>query len=173
MRLGYRFARDRGYERVVQIDADGQHNPSDAAALLAALQDADIVIGARFAGRGHYQVRGPRRWAMRLLSAVLSKTAGTKLSDTTSGFRASGPRAIAIFAENYPAEYLGDTIEALVIAARDGCRLTQVPVEMRQRAAGKPSYTPLKASLYLARVILSLIFALVRPTSSYGAVRSR
>ena len=171
MRLGYKFARDNGYRVVVQIDADGQHNPEDAPALIAALADADIVIGARFAGVGDYKTHGPRRWAMRLLSGVLSRVAGTKLTDTTSGFRASGPKAIRIFAENYPAEYLGDTIEALVIASRAGCRLVQVPVAMKPRIAGTASQGSIKSTLYLARVAVSLIFALVRPTSSYRGER--
>lgn len=167
MRLGFKFARANGFDRVVQIDSDGQHNPEDAPRLLEALEGADIVIGARFAGVGNYDARGPRRWAMRLLSAVLSRVARTKLTDTTSGFRACGPRAVAIFAESYPAEYLGDTIEALVIAARKGCRLVQVPVAMNARTAGTPSHNAYKATVYLARVMLSLVFALLRPSSSY------
>jgi glycosyltransferase involved in cell wall biosynthesis len=169
MRLGFKYAREHGYTSVVQVDADGQHNPADAHGLIAALEHADIVIGARFAGVGNYAARGPRRWAMRLLSGVISRVAGARLSDTTSGFRACGPKAIAVFAENYPAEYLGDTIEALVIAAREGCRIAQVPVAMNQRVAGTPSHNPFRAAIYLARVTLSLVFALVRPSSSYNA----
>lgn len=163
MRLGFKFARANGFEHVVQIDSDGQHNPEDAPRLLEALGDADIVIGARFAGVGSYDARGPRRWAMRLLSAVLSRVARTRLTDTTSGFRACGPRAVRIFAESYPAEYLGDTIESLVIAARAGCVIRQVPVAMRPRAGGTPSHNPFKAARYLARAGLALVFALIRP----------
>ena len=60
---------------------------------------------------------------MRLLASVLSRLAGTKLTDAASGFRAAGPRCIELFALHYPAEYLGDTIESLVIAVRTGyCR---------------------------------------------------
>lgn len=169
MRFGFKFAREGAYRAVVQIDADGQHNPEEATRLIQALQTADIAIGARFAGIKGYRVRGPRRWAMKLLSAVLSRIARVKLTDTTSGFKASGPRAIAIFAENYPAEYLGDTIEAIVIAAREGCRIVQVPVAMRERLAGTPSQGPVRSALYLARVSISLAFAIVRPTSSYAA----
>jgi glycosyltransferase involved in cell wall biosynthesis len=165
MRLGFRYARANGYTAVVQVDADGQHDPRQVPKLLEALGGADIVIGARFAGVGEYQARGPRRWAMRLLSAVIGRLARQKLTDTTSGFRACGPRAIAIFADDYPAEYLGDTVEALVIAIRQGCRLTQVPVEMSPRREGRPSQSPFRAALYLARVSASLAFALARPAA--------
>src|SRR5688572_27371806 len=89
MRLGYRYGHRHDYDVVVQIDADGQHDPKFVPRLLAALDDADLVIGARFAGAGEYRVSGPRRWAMRLLSGVVSRLAGTKLTDTTSGFRAA------------------------------------------------------------------------------------
>jgi glycosyltransferase involved in cell wall biosynthesis len=94
MRTGFVFAVENGYRNVVQVDADGQHNPSDLHALVAALDGADLVLGARFAGVGSYDVTGPRKWAMRLFAAVLSKTCKTRLTDTTSGFKASGPRAV-------------------------------------------------------------------------------
>ncbi len=99
-----------------------------------------------------------------VLATVISRTAHTRLTDTTSGFRASGPRAIALFEKNYPAEYLGDTIESLVIACRAGLKVTQVPVAMRERSGGTPSQNPLRASLYLARASLALAFAYARPT---------
>lgn len=163
MRLGFKFAIANGYDNVVQIDADGQHDPAQVPQLLAALDNADVVIGARFAGEGDYEVRGPRKWAMRMLSRTLSRAAKTTLTDTTSGFKASGPRAVALFAEHYPAEYLGDTIEALVLAVRNGCRVTQVPVAMRPRAGGTPSHNPLKSGVYLLRALLALLVAFVRP----------
>ncbi|HEY4226659.1 MAG TPA: glycosyltransferase family 2 protein [Pseudolysinimonas sp.] len=164
MRLGFKYALANGYNAVVQVDADGQHDPREVPLLLAGLDDADIVIGARFAGIGTYSVRGPRRWAMRLLSSTLSRAARTRLTDTTSGFKASGPKAIRLFAQHYPAEYLGDTIEALVIALRNGCHVVQVPVQMRDRTAGRPSHNPAKSGLYLLRAVFALFFAFARPS---------
>lgn len=166
MRVGFRFALDRGYVNVVQLDSDGQHDPAGVPSLIDMLGEADLVVGARFAGEGDYTVRGPRQWAMKVLAVTLSRTAGTRLTDTTSGYRASGPKAVALFAAHYPAEYLGDTIEALVIAARTGCVIRQVPVAMRERAGGVPSHHPFKAAAYLGRAVLALMFALVRPASS-------
>ncbi len=170
MRFGFKYAQEHGYTAVVQVDADGQHDPAAIPSLLEQLDTHDIVIGARFAGVGSYKMRGPRRWASWLLAKSISRTARAKLTDTTSGLRASGPRAIRFFARNYPAEYLGDTIESLVMASRAGLRVTQVPVAMRDRAGGVPSHNPLKAGLYLARANIALIFAYVRPqvTSEEG-----
>lgn len=163
MRVGFRYALENGFDNVVQVDADGQHDPSGVMSLLAQLDNADLVVGARFAGEGDYTVKGPRRWAMVLLSHILSRTAHTKLTDTTSGFKMSGPRAVRLFAEHYPAEYLGDTIESLVIAARAKIVIVQVPVAMRARSGGRPSHNPVKAAAYLARAVLALLFAIMRP----------
>lgn len=164
MRLGFKYAHEHGFAAVVQIDADGQHDPSQVPLLLKQLETHDLVVGARFAGSGTYRMRGPRRWASWVLATVISRTARTRLTDTTSGFRASGPRAIALFEDNYPAEYLGDTIESLVIACRAGLKVAQVPVAMRERRGGRPSQNPIKAGIYLARASLALAFAYARPT---------
>jgi glycosyltransferase involved in cell wall biosynthesis len=162
MRTGYRYAARQGYKVVVQLDGDGQHDPTEIPKLLAALDGADVVIGARFAGRGDYDVRGARRLAMRLLARSLSRLTGTRLTDATSGFRAMDRAAIELFAVEYPAEYLGDTVEALVIAARAGLRVRQVPVRMRKRETGTASQTPVRATVYLLRALLVLLLARIR-----------
>ncbi|MDN4614431.1 glycosyltransferase family 2 protein [Leifsonia sp. F6_8S_P_1B] len=166
MRLGFQYAKENGFPVVVQVDADGQHDPDGVPSLLAALDEADLVIGARFSGQGDYEVKGPRRWAMTVLSRVLSRVVQSPLKDTTSGFKANGPKAVALFAHSFPAEYLGDTVEALVIAARAGLKVTQVPVTMRPRAAGQPSHNPIKAAVYLARAFVALLVALMRPRTA-------
>ncbi|MEB0286829.1 MULTISPECIES: glycosyltransferase family 2 protein [unclassified Cryobacterium] len=163
MRLGFRYALEHGYSNVVQIDSDGQHDPGTVPAMLAGLADADLVIGARFAGAGEYVASGPRRWAMIVLSSLLSRISGTRLTDTTSGLRASGPRAVMLFSKHYPAEYLGDTVESLVIAVRGGCRVMQVPASMRVRSGGTPSHGAGKSAVYLGRAMIALLFALLRP----------
>ncbi|UAJ80563.1 glycosyltransferase family 2 protein [Leifsonia sp. ZF2019] len=166
MRLGFQYATENGFPVVVQIDADGQHDPASVPSLLAALDGADLVIGARFSGQGDYEVKGPRRWAMNVLSSVLSRVVQSSLRDTTSGFKANGPRAVALFAHSFPAEYLGDTVEALVIAARAGLTVTQVPVAMRPRTTGQPSHNPIKAAVYLGRAFVALLVALMRPRTA-------
>ena len=124
------------------------------------------VLGARFADRGDYSVSGPRKWAMQLLAKVISGLAKTRLTDVTSGFRAANGRAINQYLDHYPAEYLGDTIDSLVVAIRSGCRVTQVPVEMRPRQGGTPSHNPVKSAVYLGRSVFALMFALTRKRST-------
>jgi glycosyltransferase involved in cell wall biosynthesis len=162
MRTGYRYALQQGYDVVIQIDGDGQHDPTHIPLLLDGLRDADVVIGARFAGIGNYQVRGPRRWAMAILAVVLGRIARVRLSDVTSGYRAVNLRGIQVFAQHYPSEYLGDTVESLVIAARTGCTITQVPVSMRRRTTGRASQGTVRSLVYLARAIAALTLGLIR-----------
>ena len=106
---------------------------------------------------------------MVLLAGVLSHLTGTRLVDVTSGFRAVGPRALALFARDYPSEYLGDTVESLVLAHRAGLRIAQVPVEMRPRQGGAPSHGPIKASLFVLRAFLVLLLALLRRSPAEDA----
>lgn len=162
MRTGFTFAQRNGYERAIQVDADGQHNPTDIPQVLAGLEIADISIGARFAAVGDYQARGPRRWAMTFLAGVLSRIAKTRLTDVTSGFRAANRRAIDQYVTYYPAEYLGDTVDSLVSAIHSGLTVTQVPVAMRDRVHGKPSQNPVGATIYLLRSTFALTLALMR-----------
>lgn len=169
MRAAFLYASRRNYRRLVQVDADGQHDPRFLERLLDMLADNDIVIGARFAGVGTYRTRGPRRLAMRLLASVMSRITRTRLTDVTSGFRASGPRAVALFAREYPSEYLGDTVESLVLAHRAGLRIAQTGVAMRPRQGGVPSQSALRAMVYLARAMLVLGLSLVRSRPEVGS----
>lgn len=162
LRAGYKYAWREGYDQTIQVDADGQHDPADIPRVLAGLADADISIGARFAGKGEYDARGPRRWAMSLLAASLSAVAKVKLTDVTSGFRAANRAAIEQYTRHYPAEYLGDTVDSLMTAVRSGYTVTQVPVAMRPRQGGTPSANPWKAAVYLLRSLFALLIASTR-----------
>jgi glycosyltransferase involved in cell wall biosynthesis len=165
MRVGFRVAESHGYDVLLQVDADGQHDARDIKLLLAELDDEpgpQIVIGARFAGQEDFAVPRARRAAMRILAHHLSRVTGTRLTDVTSGFRAHNRAAIEIFAKSYPADYLSDTIESLIIVADAGGRIHQVPVTMRPRLAGSPSQSPGRAALYLLRVMLVLALSVFR-----------
>jgi glycosyltransferase involved in cell wall biosynthesis len=162
LRSGFRFAVDHGYDRMLQVDGDGQHDIEAARSLVAALQDADLdlVIGSRFdAG---YKVGVVRRTVMRFLSRVVSRHLGVTVRDTTSGFRAFGPKAIARFSVAYPSTYLSDTVEALLLAGDWGLRVAEHPVRMRPRTTGTPSAGPLKSAVLLLRLLLVVLLHRVR-----------
>ncbi len=165
MRVGFRVAASGDYQALVQVDADGQHDPRDISRLLEQLDPGPtphVVIGARFAGQGDDEVPGPRRAAMRLLAWYLSRVTGRTLTDVTSGFRAHNRAAIELFALTYPADYLADTVESLMILADAGGTVDQIPVTMRPRAAGHPSQSSWRAATYLVRVVLMLLLSVFR-----------
>ena len=164
MRAGFTYARRLGYQRVIQVDADGQHNPDDIATVLAGLEHADISIGARFAGVGDYSEKGIRRFAMIVLAKVVSRVAGTKLTDVTSGFRAANERGITQYIAYYPVEYFGDTLDSLVAAVHAGLTVTQVPVAMRPRQHGVPSHGTFGSIKYLLRSVFAVSLAIIRPS---------
>ncbi len=157
MRTAFLYARRHRYAAVVQVDADGQHDPADLDRVLAGLSEADIVVGTRFHPQSMYFVGGPRRWAMVMLSKALSRMNRSTISDPTSGFRAAGPRAIELFAVDYPADYLGDTVGSLAIAIRRGLTINETPVTMYFRQVGRPSKNALWSALYLGRASLAIL----------------
>jgi glycosyltransferase involved in cell wall biosynthesis len=161
LQTGFRYAVAHGYGRAVQFDADGQHDPSQVPALLAALDEgADLVIGSRFAAPesgSEYDVGKLRGGAMGILRVAVRVLSGRNFSDTSSGFRAFSARLLAFYAAEYPNEYLGDTVEALLLACQAGFRVVEVPVSMRVRAAGTPSTQNVKLAYHYLRALLSLL----------------
>jgi glycosyltransferase involved in cell wall biosynthesis len=169
MRLGFKYAQKNGFNVVVQVDADGQHVPSEIDSLLDKLNEHDIVIGSRFAqGATTFDVGRLRRTAMRILAYLISRITKSDLSDVTSGFRASGPRAISLFASSYPPEYLGDTIESLVIAHRNRLSIVEVPTTIRERNSGTSSQSSLKALVYTFRALVVIFLSLLHRAPKFG-----
>lgn len=170
LRTGLKFARRNGYARVIQVDADGQHDTSHIERLLAALDDgAELAVGSRFTeDSGAYDVGVVRRVAMVVLSRLVSTLLGHTIADTTSGFRAFGPRAIDLLADRYPRDYLSDTVETLLIVGYRGLRITEVPVQMHDRAGGLPSARNLKLAYHYVRMVL-----VITATASFNARRAR
>ena len=172
MRVGFRYGVAHGYRALAQVDADGQHDPRDLPRLLDRLQDGpapQVVIGARFAGEGEFRAPLARRLAMRLLARYLSHRTHVHLTDVTSGYRAHNRAAMELFARTYPANYLADTVESLVIVTDAGGTVTQVPVSMRSRLGGAPSQSTIRAAIYLVQVTLMLALSILRRRSNRSA----
>jgi glycosyltransferase involved in cell wall biosynthesis len=158
LRCGFRWAVAQGYDAVVQLDADGQHDPAEVEQLLRAMREtaAHMVIGSRFAdGSGAYEVHSARRFAMSLLARRAERVTGTPVIDSTSGFRAIRRPLLDRFAANYPVEYLGDTVEALIEAGRAGAKIIEHPISAAPRAHGRGSAGVLASTWYVARVLLA------------------
>ncbi len=166
VRTGLRFAQSRGYDRVVVVDADGQHDPAGIRSLARALDEgADLAIGSRFApGADPYPVGRVRSTGMRVLRIVVRVVSGQRLTDVTSGFRAFDRPVLELLAAAYPAEYLADTVEALLMVAYAGFRIEEVPVSMRPRAGGRPSSRSLPLAGNYLRLLIAILSAGYRHT---------
>src|SRR5262249_43185737 len=118
VQAGYRLAFELGYDYVIPVDGDGQHNPRDIPKILEALQSeqCEMVIGSRFVnGEGEHSgfLRAAGILFFRLmLRPILDKP----VHDPTSGFVGVNRTALALFSKSFPLEY--PEIEALVVLQR-------------------------------------------------------
>ncbi len=174
VQTGFRAALAGDYDIAVRLDGDGQHDPGELPKLLEPLErdEADVVTGSRFVdGDGHYRPPLARRigitWFARLVSAVTR----TRVTDTTSGFQALNRRGIALFADDYPADY--PEVEATVLVHRHALRLVEVPVRMREREHGSSSITLVQSIYYMLKVTLALLVSLARKPTPLDQVPSR
>jgi glycosyltransferase involved in cell wall biosynthesis len=159
VQAGLLYAERGGYDAAIQVDGDGQHEPTSARALLAVVLGgaADLCIGSRFLGDKSYPVPFARRTGIRYFSTLVRFLVGERASDPTSGFRAYGRRAIRAFAESYPADYPEPV--SIISAARAGLVLAERPCRMHPRRHGQSSITPLRSLFYVVNVSLAMLIA--------------
>lgn len=157
VQCGYLYAVERGYDITVQMDGDGQHDPSYLQALIApvAAGQLDMAIGSRFITRDGFQSSRLRRLGIHLISLLILLLTGKRVRDTTSGFRACNRQLTGFFARNYAQDY--PEPEAIVSALASGYRVGEVPVVMEERISGASSIRALKSVYYMVKVCLSLV----------------
>jgi glycosyltransferase involved in cell wall biosynthesis len=174
LRSGFMWGSLNKFDAVIQIDADGQHPSEEIEELLNALleSEADIVIGSRFL-KGDWDTTKLRRATMSGLAKLVSWGTDSKITDATSGFRISGPRAIKLFANSYPGEYLGDTVESLVLAHKHGLRIVEMSAGLRERQGGQASHLRIRSSLHVLRVFVMVFLRLSKPKSSSSNVGAK
>ncbi|MFC2156967.1 glycosyltransferase family 2 protein [Acidobacteriota bacterium] len=158
IQAGFHFFLQKSYDTLLRIDGDGQHPPEQAGALLDSLNksDADLVIGSRFIEKKGYQSSFGRRGGIKLLNILTSSILQQRITDNTSGFRAYNRRAIEHLVHDYPFDY-PEPIEVYRLA-KDGFRITEIPVLMRARQGGLTSINQLDSYLYLIKVLVTIFF---------------
>jgi glycosyltransferase involved in cell wall biosynthesis len=162
VQAGFKFAHARGYDLVVLMDADGQHDPACVEALVEASRRFDLVVGSRFAGQASYRIPLVRLVGMKAFSAIASAITGCRLTDTSSGFQAVGRKVFTLFAlGSYPVDF--PDADTLIWVARHGFRIGEVPVVMHQRAAGKSMISGVTSSVkYALKMPLAIVVTLLR-----------
>ena len=164
VQTGFKYALEQGYDTVIRLDGDGQHDPQEIPQLLAPLArgEADVVVGSRFANGNDGDYRPPfaRRAGIRWFAQLVSLLTRQKLTDTTSGFQAVNARAIRLFAADYPHDY--PEVEAAVMVVRHKLQIMEVPVKMRDRETGESSITAFRSFYYAIKVTLALLVGIFR-----------
>jgi glycosyltransferase involved in cell wall biosynthesis len=162
VQTGYQYALEHGFDVAIQVDGDGQHDPTEIGRVLEPIFDdrADLVVGTRFVSGGGYRGTRVRRVGIHIFARVVSLMVGQRVSDTTSGFRAVNRKALRLFASEYPHDY--PEVESIVLLSRHGLRMLEVPVRMRVRETGSSSITALRAGYYMIKVLLALFIGLFR-----------
>jgi glycosyltransferase involved in cell wall biosynthesis len=163
---GYQYALRHGYEVAVQVDGDGQHDPSYLPVLLKRLHangTVDMVCGSRFLEDAGYRVPLARRAGIKLFSVILSRLVRQRITDPTSGFRMAGRRAIELFAGDYPHDY--PEVEVVLLLHKHDLRMTEVPVLMNKRISGRSSINNTLSVYYMVKVLLAVLVGITRKRS--------
>jgi glycosyltransferase involved in cell wall biosynthesis len=164
VQTGFVYAKEHGYDYMVQVDGDGQHDASELHKLLetiAARPELDVVCGSRFlTDEPGYRAPIARRMGIRLFALLLTRIAGQKVTDPTSGFRLYNRRAIELFARDYPHDY--PEVEAVLMAHAHRLRIAEVPVRMHVRAGGRSSIDRRRSMYYMVKVSLALLAGMMR-----------
>jgi glycosyltransferase involved in cell wall biosynthesis len=167
LQAGYKLAFELGYEYVIRVDGDGQHDPKYIPALLEVLRTTgcQMVIGSRFQNRnGGYAdqgytsvVRAMGIWFFRL---VLRPILGKPVRDPTSGYVGVNRQALEVFTSSFPLEY--PEIEVLVVLQRKRFRFEEVPCRMRPRKTGRSTITAVKSLYYIFHVLLGVFINVLK-----------
>jgi glycosyltransferase involved in cell wall biosynthesis len=173
LQTGYRWASRRGVDRLVQMDADGQHDPRSIPVLLETMErtGADLVIGSRFReGEATYRVPRLHRWGLAILRRLTALALRAAVTDPTSGFQALSGRLVTFYAgwEGFPADF--PDADVLVYVARCGFRIAEAPVLMHPRPGGRSMHAGWRPLAYGLRMALALGLSVSRPVSG---IRSR
>lgn len=142
---GFGWARKRGYDAVVEMDADGSHAPEDLPALLDAARDADVVIGSRWT-RGARVVNWPlRRLLLSRFGNLYARLAlGMPVSDATGGYRVYRLSALdSIDLESVCSQGYSFQVELSRLAHQSGARMVEVPITFAERERGTSKMSPL------------------------------
>jgi glycosyltransferase involved in cell wall biosynthesis len=161
---GFTYALEHGYDRLVQVDGDGQHDPTEIHKLIEAMdadRGVDMVCGSRFlTEESDYVAPISRRTGIHIFAFLLSRIVGQRVTDPTSGFRLYNRRGIALFARDYPHDY--PEVEAVLMVHFHRLSMREVPVRMFQRGGGVSSISSGKSVYYMLKVLLAIFVGLVR-----------
>ncbi|MGH9720526.1 MAG: glycosyltransferase family 2 protein [Bryobacteraceae bacterium] len=162
VQAGYKLAFELGYQHVIRVDGDGQHDAHDIPKVYEALRTSgcQMVIGSRFLNGGAPYTSPMRSLGIHFFRMILRPILGKEVRDPTSGFVGVNRKALEVFSKSFPLEY--PEIEALVVLQRKAFQFLEVPCHVLPRLTGKSSITPLKSIYYIVHVLLGVFVNVLR-----------
>jgi glycosyltransferase involved in cell wall biosynthesis len=162
VQAGYKLAFELGFQYVIRVDGDGQHDPADIPRIFQALRDSGchMVIGSRYLNGHNSHTSLLRGLGIRFFRLVLRPILGKPVHDPTSGFVGLNRAALQVFSKSFPLEY--PEIEALVVLQRKAFDFIEVPCRMRPRLAGRSTITALKSLYYIFYVLMGVFINVLK-----------
>jgi glycosyltransferase involved in cell wall biosynthesis len=172
VQTGLQAALRQGFDAIVRLDGDAQHDPDEVPTLLAPLADgADFVLGSRNLSRDGFQTTRTRRIGGRWFSFLLQTVCGIRVTDPTSGFWAANRRAGLLLLSQTASDY--PEVDSLVHLSRAGLVVREVPVQMRDRPSGRSSIAGLLPLYYMVKVTVALVAVRLGPAEERGLRKRR
>lgn len=162
VQTGYKYAYKYGYDYAVQLDGDGQHDPSYLNEMFDKIvaEKADMVIGSRFIEKEGFQSYAIRRMGIRYFSMLIRILTGRTITDPTSGLRMTNRSIIEKFASEYPRDY--PEPESTVSVLKEKKKVVEIPVIMNERKGGHSSINIKSGVYYMIKVTIAIIVERIR-----------
>lgn len=162
LQTGLKYLYERGYDRVILFDGDGQHPAEYISSLLAESEKGvyDIVIGSRFLN-GYRDAGMLKCIALRFFSTIIRISTGTRIYDPTSGFKCLNRRAMRYYTLDIMPLSFPDA-DAMILAIRSGLRAGEYPVSMKKRISGKSMHYGLRAITYMFNMLFSILICILK-----------
>jgi glycosyltransferase involved in cell wall biosynthesis len=163
VQTGFRFATEEGYDFVITLDGDAQHDPASAENLIEAMEreDADVIIGSRFLG-APYSMGTARRVGVFIFSRIARLYTGITFTDPTSGFQLFNRTVFSYLSvgDNYPLDY--PDVNIIMALHKKKFKVREAPVRMVEKPNGKSMHSGLRPLVYVARMFLAILMVLLR-----------
>jgi hypothetical protein len=176
LETGYFYAKDGGYKYILQMDADGQHEPKYLADLIRALKQGagDLVIGSRFFRESEYQTGFARKIGSVIFAKIASFLTGQKITDSNSGFKALNKNVIDFFTSGYfPSDY--PDADMIILLNRCGFKIAEVPVIMYANTKKNESMHGgvIKPMYYIFKMALSIPMVYLRKINYNSKIKNQ
>jgi dolichol-phosphate mannosyltransferase len=155
-RAGFAWGLERGYEQLIEMDADGSHQPEQLARLRERLASADVVLGSRWVAGGAVENWPARRMVLSQGGSLYARIAlGLPFRDVTGGYRAfTADALLALGYDRVLSQGYGFQIEMLWHAYTAGLSIAEVPITFVERIHGVSKMSPGIVGEAISRVTL-------------------